>query len=463
MDKELRELAKAIDDISEIAKGFGLDYYDMRFEICPAEILYTIGAYGMPTRYSHWSFGKRFHKMKTSYDYNLSKIYELVINSDPCYAFLLEGNSLIQNKLVIAHVYAHCDFFKNNIAFRKTNRQMVSSMASSAERISRYEFKYGRDEVEKFLDSALAIQEHIDPYLYIKKPEIKDRTPKRQTSGEYEDLWSLEEVEESVEIPVKERLGKGTKDILLFIMEHGKGLKPWQKDILTIVREEMLYFWPQLETKIMNEGWASFWHARILRELSLSDSEAIEFAKLHSSVIQPSRSQINPYYLGMMLFEYIEKRWNDPTPEEKERFGRLPNQGREKIFEVREVEKDISFLRNYITTDFVEEMDLYLFKKVGHQWQVTDTMWEQVRDGLVSNLINGGFPVIVVEDGDYHDGGELLLKHCYEGIELDLKYLEKTLQHLYYLWTRPVHLQTVVDNKPVIFSYNGDRNTKKLL
>lgn len=112
MTDEIRDLEYAIAEIMEIADGFGLDYYPMRYEICPSDIIYTFGAYGMPTRFSHWSFGKTFHKMKMQYDFGLSKIYELVINSNPCYAFLLDGNSLIQNKLIVAHVLAHCDFSK---------------------------------------------------------------------------------------------------------------------------------------------------------------------------------------------------------------------------------------------------------------------------------------------------------------------------------------------------------------
>ena len=119
--EERLALERAIEEITEIAQGFGLDFYPMRYEICPADIIYTFGAYGMPTRFSHWSFGKQFYKMKLHYDLGLSKIYELVINSNPCYAFLLDSNSLIQNKLIVAHVLAHCDFFKNNVRFKIQN------------------------------------------------------------------------------------------------------------------------------------------------------------------------------------------------------------------------------------------------------------------------------------------------------------------------------------------------------
>ena len=173
MTDEIRELEYAIAEIMEIADGFGLDYYPMRYEICPSDIIYTFGAYGMPTRFSHWSFGKTFHKMKMQYDFGLSKIYELVINSNPCYAFLLDGNSLIQNKLIVAHVLAHCDFFKNNARFSKSNRNMVDSMAATADRISNYEMEYGTEAVESFIDAVLAIQEHVDPQLI--KPRRLDK------------------------------------------------------------------------------------------------------------------------------------------------------------------------------------------------------------------------------------------------------------------------------------------------
>lgn len=148
--REQKELQRAIEEITEIAEGFGLDFYPMRYEICPAEIIYTFGAYGMPTRYSHWSFGKQFHKMKLHYDFGLSKIYELVINSDPCYAFLLDSNSLIQNKLIVAHVLAHCDFFKNNCRFQNTKRDMVESMSATAERIKHYETVHGSKKSKHF-------------------------------------------------------------------------------------------------------------------------------------------------------------------------------------------------------------------------------------------------------------------------------------------------------------------------
>ncbi|HEX9002868.1 MAG TPA: SpoVR family protein, partial [Blastocatellia bacterium] len=170
MDKEVRELEKALEQIWEIATTkFGLDPFPTRFEVVPASVMYEIGSYALPGRYSHWTFGKAYHKMKTMYDFGLSKIYEVVINSNPSYAFLLENNSLLQNKLVIAHVLGHVDFFKHNAYFSRTNRRMVDDAAMHARRIGEYEFTHGRKVVEDFLDAVLSIEEHIDPNFFIKK------------------------------------------------------------------------------------------------------------------------------------------------------------------------------------------------------------------------------------------------------------------------------------------------------
>ncbi|NOU92196.1 stage V sporulation protein R [Paenibacillus sp. LMG 31456] len=471
---DIKKLEYAIAEITEVADGFGLDYFPMRYEICPADIIYTFGAYGMPTRFSHWSFGKTFNKMKMQYDFGLSKIYELVINSDPCYAFLLDGNSLIQNKLIVAHVLAHCDFFKNNARFSKTNRNMVESMSATAERIRQYEILYGTEEVEHFIDAVLAIQEHVDPLIskpydagrYGRNMEKSRKTETKERKLGYEDLWDLDTPTE-IDAPRKQEPTKfpssPDKDLVLFIEEHAPYLTDWQRDIMTMLRDEMLYFWPQLETKIMNEGWASYWHQRILRELDLTVEETIEYAKLNSSVVVPSRHSLNPYYLGLKIFEDIEKRWENPSAEDRERLGCKGGEGRQKMFDVREYDSDISFVRNYMTKKLVDELDLYVFEKKGPEWKITDKSWESIRDQLVYSRVNGGFPYIVVENGNYDKNGELYLKHAYEGVELDLKYVERTIPYIQQLWGRTVHLETVLESKQVLFSYDGKKHNRKFL
>ena len=470
------QLETSIEQMMDLARSYGLDFYEMRFEVTPADILYTFGAYGMPTRFSHWSFGKAFHRMKMQYDFGLSRIYELVINSDPCYAFLLDGNTLLQNKLVAAHVLAHCDFFKNNFRFAHTSRYMVESMSVSADRIRSYEMQYGKEQVEELLDAALAIQEHIDPsYVARRRPrkeqnlqELELSKQKPETGTPYDDLWELDNLgqkrkKEEPLLGYQKIPARPEKDLLLFLMEHSKVLNDWQRDILSMIRDEMLYFWPQIETKIMNEGWATYWHLRIMREMELTEDETIEFARMNAGVILPSRTSLNPYHVGLKIWEDIEKRWNHPNQEERERWGRQPGQGREKMFEVRETESDVSFLRNYLTQDLIEEMDLYLYQKVGNEWKIVEKDWEKVRDRLCAARTNGGFPVLVVEDGDYMRNGELYLKHEFEGVELDIKYLEKTLPYVYRLWGRAVHLETVLEGRPVLFTYDGKKPHRRFL
>jgi stage V sporulation protein R len=475
-DSEIKALEKSVEQIWEAARNFGLDPFPTNFEIVPASVMYEVGSYALPGRYSHWTFGKAYHRMKTQYDFGLSKIYEVVINTNPAYGFLLETNSPVQNKMVIAHVLGHVDFFKNNAYFSKTNRRMVESVSTHAHRLMGYEFKYGRKNVERFLDAVLAIEEHVDPNFFIRREvseeEAKRRADQRPAEGRYDDLWHLDDRhtirnpvtdgDESGEAPEnrpRERLPE--KDIVFYIMKNSPKLAAWQRDVVAMVHDEMEYFVPQMQTKIMNEGWASIWHARIMRELELSDSEHLEFAGLHSGVVSPQKGQINPYYLGYKIWEDIERRWDNPSNEERDNFGRKGGEGREKIFEVRELENDVSFLRNYLTEGLCEELDLFVYELVEEEeWTITDKKWKRVRDQLVANMTNFGFPYLQVQDGDYNGNRELYLKHSYEGTELDMRYARKALEHVHTLWGRPVHLETVVDEETTVLRYDGEDHSE---
>lgn len=411
-DAELRRLEEAIGGITALAKEEGLDFFSMRYEVCPSSVIYSIGAYGMPTRFAHWSFGKMYHRMKTEYNMGLSKIYELVINSDPCYAFLLDSNTLLQNKLIVAHVLGHSDFFRRNAMFAGTDRRMVDRMAVFAERIREMEREVGADAVEACLDAGLAIQEHIDPYT---------RHGKGGRGG-----GGFAESD------------GGVKDVIGFIADESGALDDWKREILYMLREEMLYFWPQMETKILNEGWASYWHVRLLRRFGLSDAETVEFAKLHAGVTQPSPGGVNPYALGFGLLREIERRY-----------------GFEALFDVRETESDVSLLRSYLTDEAVESLDLYTYGRDGDVYRVTAKEAAEVKESLIRSRTNGGFPYLTVKDGDYRGTGGLLLTHRHEGLDLDRKYVERTLPLVYALWGKPVTLATVQDGVRVHHGYDG--------
>src|SRR6185503_13155343 len=261
-----------------------------------------------------------------------------------------------------------------------------------------YEFTYGRKVVEEFLDAVLSIDEHIDPNFFIKKekPEAdkseaeKAEKKKKKPEGRYDDLLSKLEIAGQDDTVVddgtrKPNLAAPEKDLIYYIMKNSPALKDWQRDVMAMLRDEMECFVPQMQTKIMNEGWASYWHSRIMREMDLSTSDHLHFAELHAGVVSPHKGQLNPYYLGYKIFEDIEKRWDNPTAEEREKFGRKGGEGREKLFEVRELDNDISFLRNYLTEELCEELDLFVYELVDEEdWTVTEKKWEKVRDQLVA-------------------------------------------------------------------------------
>jgi stage V sporulation protein R len=473
-DPALVQLESWIERIWDKAQEFGLRPFTTHFEIVPATIMYEFGSYGLPGRFSHWTHGRSYHQMKTMYDFGLSKIYELVINSDPCYAFLMEANTPLENKLVVAHVLAHCDFFRHNAFFAKTNRQMVETASINAERIRRYEFEHGTREVERFLDAVLSIEDHVDPLDIAsarRDPEKANEKPKVRTTP-YDDLLELDDrgKQDAATPPKLSTLGKAKKfpveperDLLAFLMEHAPDLEDWQRDVIAIVRQERLYFAPQMRTKILNEGWASLWHSRILRELDLPTDEYTEFARLHSSVAAPSRRSLNPYHVGMKLLEHVEQRWENPSEEDRQRMGLAGGQGKEKLFEVRELETDLSFMRTYLTKDAMEDLDLYTYEYENGAWKITEKNWEKVRDQIVRSLTHYGIPYIMVEDADYKRNRELYLKHYYDGDELDIKYAEKTMQYVYELWGRSVHLESSIDGKPIVLTYDGTKHSRASL
>src|SRR5262245_4835609 len=494
---ELRDLKLQIEGY---ARDYGLDFYETIFEVVDADDLNEIASYGgFPTRYPHWSFGMAYEELRKSYDYGLSKIYEMVINNDPCYAYLMRCNHVVDQKLVMAHVYGHClapetlvetrdgvtaipdiqvgdevlthlgryrrvrvcarrrfddsicclllsggvepvritpehpvyllrprhfrphhprglrhyekvwvkaediqvgdrvvlprqpalaglesisvqatsvgsemrdsacgdeeylypqvssvwtqdykgyvynfsveedesytlaagfvvhncDFFKNNAYFAHTSRKMMDEMANHGARIRRYVEKHGEDEVEAFLDRCMSIDDLIDihstairrrgevsRYDFAPEPEEDEHVrATRFKSKDYMDSYinprDILKAEEDERRKLKEQQARSfpeqpEKDVLLFLIEHAP-VKPWQRDILEIVRDEAYYFSPQGQTKVMNEGWASFWHSTIMTQKVLSPSEMVDYADHHSGTMAVSRGRINPYKLGIEL------------------------------------------------------------------------------------------------------------------------------------------------------------------
>lgn len=482
--------------IEKIAASCGLDFYQTIFELVTYDQLNQIASYGgFPVRYPHWRFGMEYESLSKSYEYGLSKIYELVINNDPCYAYLMEGNEFLDQKLVMAHVFGHCDFFKNNYWFSPTNRKMMDTMANHATRIRRYMDRFGVETVENFIDLCLSIENLIDRYSpYSPKKPVEPPKPKAfnpfeddqepthipQDQGRLKvhrdymdkyinppDYLAEQEKKRKEEGQGKELFpASPERDIVGFIMHHAP-LKPWQQDVLSIIREEAYYYAPQGMTKIMNEGWASYWHSKILTERVMDDSEIIDFADRHSGTMAMSPVGFNPYKVGIELFRNIEERWNKgqfgreweecPDLYQKAKWDKAVGKGREKIFEVRKHYNDVTFIDEFLTEDFCVEhkMFVYKFNKRTGQFEVDTREFKSIKKKLLFQLTNLGQPIMSIVDANHNNRGELLMSHLFEGVEMQPDYMQDTMRNLFALWTRPVAVATVMDGEPKIVTFDG--------
>jgi stage V sporulation protein R len=481
LSPQLQELQARIE---EHASQLGLDFYETCFEMLDYKMMNQIAAYdGFPVRYPHWRFGMEYERLSKSYNYGLHRIYEMVINNDPCYAYLLASNLLVDQKLVIAHVYGHCDFFKNNYWFSPTNRKMLNEMANHAARVRRHVARHGRDDVEEFLDYCLSLDNLIDGHSVgirrrperkfeeEERPQLVRRLPANDYMDSYinppEFLAEQQRRLNEEHAQIKQMPPEPEQDVLLFLLEHAP-LENWQYDILDIVREEAYYFVPQRQTKVLNEGWASFWHTTMMTQTDILDpNEIIDYADHHSGTVAVQPGRLNPYKLGLELLRDIEDRWNRgafgseyencTSMEERRNWDRQLGLGRQKIFEVRRIYNDIGFLDEYLTEEFAREHRLFTFayNRYSEQYEIASREFAEIKRRLLLQLTNFGQPRIEVVDANYKNRGELLLVHRHEGIDLDVPYAHDTLRNLHALWKRPVHIETRVDNRPVMYSHEG--------
>jgi stage V sporulation protein R len=484
------ELAEAQEEIKGYALEYGLDFFETIFEVLDYDEVNAIAAYGgFPTRYPHWRFGMEYDALSKGHAYGLQKIYEMVINNDPCYAYLMRSNGLVDQKLVMAHVYAHCDFFKNNLWFSRTNRKMMDEMANHATRIRRYVEKYGEETVENFLDLCMSLENLIDPHsVFIKRHKDSEKDdqdgriqqPKKYKSKPYMDGFinppevlqqERQRLKEQEEEQHRKFPPEPVRDILLFMIENAP-LERWQRDILSIVREEAYYFAPQAQTKIMNEGWATYWHSKIMTERCLTDAEVIDYADHHSGTVHATPGRLNPYKLGLELFRDIEDRWNKgkfgkeyeecDDVELKKKWDKQLGLGREKIFEVRKLYNDVMFIDAFLTPEFCREHKLFVYdyNERTDFYEISDRDFKKIKERLLFSLTNWGQPFIFVEEANYANRGELYLVHKHEGVDLKLDEARDTMVNLYKLWTRPVHLETVVEEVKTLLTYDGQEHSE---
>jgi len=320
------ELQREQERIEQVAREMGLTFVRVVFEMVDWREMNALAAYGgFPTRYPHWRWGMEYAELAKSYEYGLHKIYEMVINNDPTYAYLLFGNALVDQKLVMAHVYGHADFFVNNVYFAHTNRKMIDTMANHATRVRRHQERWGVENVERFMDACLSVEDLIDPgavFRRARRAEVPVDQPEQQDPGRmpakpYLDRYVnppdyLEEKRRQARKAredAKRFPPSPDRDVLGFLMAAAT-LEPWEQDVLEIVRDESYYVLPQRQTKVMNEGWASFWHTHMMTTRILDDTEVIDYADHHSGTVAVSPGRLNPYKLGLELFRDIERRWN---------------------------------------------------------------------------------------------------------------------------------------------------------
>jgi stage V sporulation protein R len=489
------ELLAAKKQIREQARSYGLDFFPVIFEMCDYEQMNQLAAYGgFPTRFPHWKWGMEYEKLRKQHHYGLGRIYEMVINNDPCYAYLQESNALVDQKLVIAHVYGHADFFKHNLWFGQTNRKMMDEMANHATRVRRHIEKHGYDTVERWMDTCLSIEYLIDPHSMFmsrgpmeQSKEQREKNLERQTDSgkfrakDYMDRWinppaAIEAEKKRLQDERKKQHhatpARPTRDVLLYLIEHAR-LEDWQIDCLSIIREESYYFAPQAMTKVMNEGWASYWHSTLMTKHFVEAKEVIDYADHHSGTVHMPPGNFNPYKIGIELFRDIEDRWNkgkfgkDYEEAEnlgaKKRWDRGLGLGREKIFEVRRIYNDVNFIDEFMTPEFIEKHKFYQYGRDPHTGalRIISRDPQRIKQTMLYHLTNMGQPFIYVCDGNYRNAGELFLAHKHNGLDIEIKYATETLKNVYKVWGRPVHLQARIDDEMMLFSFDGNQGKQQ--
>ena len=452
--------------IREKVEELGLECFPQEFEVCDhSEMLGYMAYSGMPSHYPHWSYGKAYEKLKTLYDYGVSGLpYEMVINSNPSLAYLMRDNSLCLQILTIAHVYGHNDFFRNNFTFRGTRPEhTLASFKAHADRIRRYveDPSIGIEKVESILDAAHALSLQCRRNLAVRKLSVEeDRERLLDAARPREDPFHVLHRRAEYQSPDLRKIPPSPDaDLLAFIARYNPFLADWERDLLTIVHEEAQYFIPQIETKIMNEGWASYWHREILNALELPQELHLEFLVRHNQVVRPHEGGLNPYHLGLKVWEEIRRRFDDPTPDERADFELPGGQGLAKLFEVRASDRDVSFLRRFLSEELMRQLDLFEYEAKGNDFVISRVSdregWKNVKETLLRGVGMGTIPVIEVVDANYDGNRSLYCRHDHDGRDLHLEYAEKTLGYLFRLWGREVQLETILGAKRSVLTF-GD-------
>ena len=428
-DWSVELLAEYDERICELAKSEGLDWYPIQYEVCDYySMIGHMSYHGLPTHYGHWSFGKSFERTHQMYNLGAEGLpYELIINSNPSIAYLMKENPAYLQILIMAHCVGHSDFFKNNRMFKDTRPEtVIQRMRNAKKRIQAYtEDPYiGIEAVEEVLDAAHALQ--FQTY----------RTPGRRPTHEelrqkYVELINSDEEGRWRSFDLRRIPLEPEYDLLGFIRDHGK-LEDWKVDLIDIVRDGAEYFLPQIQTKVMNEGWASFHHYRLCHKLELPQEYHIPFLKSHNQVLRPHIGGLNPYHIGFEVFKKIEERY-----------------GLDECFIARETCNDVSFLRQYLREEDMRELGLFSYSLHKDEYKVDDISdeegWDSVKGELLRNIGGNSIPVIYVEE--MTQDGLLVLRHEHDGRDLELNNADQVVEHVHALWEGEVKMFTIVEGE----------------
>jgi len=490
--QEIERLIKIEKRIKEIAEESGLLTAEITFEITTAQRVLEGMSYGFPVNFSHWTFGRDFEKYRTIYEHTGTGIpYEQVWNFDKPKAFLVETNPFALNILVIAHVYGHVDFFLANryLKHGRSFSNIAEEARNASRRFKEYEARYGQQEVERVIDAGMSIQWHQNPDPFFEEQDeevVRERLMAFERAGleifkDVKSKFKKPETKQEIEKMEKklERLSvktppEPTYDILDYIIKKSpKPLKPWMTDVLTVIRNQARSLAPNRKTKGLNEGWATYWHVKIMRRLFeeglITPEEHGTFNDFHSGVTQENRAGFNWYRIYLALFENIKERWD------KGQFGREYEEerntfkhsrwdtaiglGNQKIFEVRSFYSDRMAIEEFFTDEFIWEQQLYIWMSLTGAngdivYVIAEDDPETIREILKNQFTYYGVPLVRVENGNHNSQNHLLLKHILNGYELDSKYMKATLEKTHYLWGKKIFLETRIDNKEVIATFD---------
>lgn len=483
------ELVRVKREFTAYAREQGLDPGEVVFDFLhPGQISEVASYGGFPSRYPHWRHGMAYDQMQKSREWGLSTIYEMVINNRPAYAYLLQGSTPVIQRMVIAHVLGHCDFFRHNAYFSGTDRNMLNEIANHAGRVRRYANRYGFERVERFLDTCLSLENLTDPNLLFQRAKEK-KEGARGRGGAEEDEEEREhgprftseylktyvtaarpekpraKAEEGA-LPLKPFPEKPVRDVLGFLLDEAP-LEDWERDVLDVVRSEAYYFLPQRLTKIMNEGWAVFWHTRIMVARGLSPGDLTEYADENAKIISAWRGRLNPYRLGYLLFEDIRDRWDKgrhgaewescQDRRRRQSWDTREKKGMEKCLQVRAAFDDAQFLDAFLTPEFVERNELFTFRHKPREgaFVIESRAFEKVKQALLARVSHGGEPILEATDANYANRSELYLRHVHGGVDLKIAEARQTLHALFGIWRRPVSLETLSQGQKKVFRYDG--------